>query len=298
MKPFLNNCLLFLILSSYTFYNFTTSMVYNFRIAQVTKQPLAEELNNRKHTILALLFDVYQKKYYGPHQSFIGALTSYIHDFAPYYVRLDFAFSHINQTVNHITTFTGTETDDLLLTAGCKIHHTPQNSVTLSALFGMPTHRMKILQHPNFGYSQIGLGVQVDGLHNFDTQTAFIYGTRYIYFIPRTADDYHKHKYKFSASNLFDLLAASKTNWGQHGLEAGYTARFQFGAQIYPDFDDIIEKTNCIRSNFYLVYKYKFLIKDAQNRLLFNIGYGFDHKSKTFGNKNIITLWWAWSINF
>ena len=297
MKQRLNLYLLFLILCNYATSDLATSMVYNFRIAQVTKQPLSEEPNDRKNTIIALLFDVYQKKYNGPRQNFTGALASYIRDFAPYYVRLDFAFSHIKQNINHQTNFTGNETDDLLLTTGCKINSSPQNSVTLSTLCGIPTHRINTLQHPDFGYNQVGLGLQLDGIHNFDMQTALVYGTRYIYFIPRTA--YHnQNKYKFSISNLFDLLVASKTNWGQQGLEAGYTARFQFGAQIYPNFADIIEKTNCIRSNFYLVYKYKFAIQATQNRLLLNIGYGFDHKPKTFGNKNIITVWGAWSINF
>jgi hypothetical protein len=277
---------------------FGTSMVYNFRIAQVTKQPISEEPNNRKHTVLGLLFDLYQKKYNNLHQNFTGGMASYMHDFAPYYVRLDFAMSHIKQSENHITNFTANQTDDLLLTTGFKLTHNERRTITISALCGVPTHRLKILQQPNFGYSQVGLGLQLDGLHNFNTQSAFIYGTRYLYFIPRTAHDASHNKYKFSVSNVFDALVAGKTNWGPQGLEAGYTARFQFGAQIYPNFEDILEKSNYIRSSWYLIYKYKFFTTHSAQRLLLNLGYGFDHKSKVFGNKDIITLWGSWSVNF
>lgn len=298
MKPFLHNFIFFLMLSSYAGYGLTTSMVYNFRIAQVTKQQLSEDVNNFKNNIIGLLFDVYQIKYSGLQQNFAGLLTSYIRNFVPYYVRIDFAFSHIQQQSNHVISFNGTATDDLLGTFGLKISNDPNHSVTLSALFGIPTHQLKVLQHPNFGYSQVGLGLQLDALYNFNINSALIYGSRYLYFIPRSALDIHKNRYKFSASNLFDILVASKTNWESQGLEAGYTARFQFGTQIYPELANVIEKTDCIRSSFYLVYKYRFLIKKVQNRLLFNIGYGFDHQPKNFGNKYIITLWGSWGFNF
>lgn len=282
----------------YSVFLIGTSVVYNFRIAQVTKQPISEEHNNRKHTIMSLIFDLYQKKYNNVHQNFTGSLLSYIHDFAPYYLRVDFAFSHIRQSKNHVTNFTSNQTDDLLLTAGFKLTHNELKTITLSALFGIPTHDIKILQHPDFGYNQVGLGLQLDGLHNITTKSALVYGTRYIYFIPRDLYDTNHNKYKFSVSNVFDALIAGKTNWKAQGLEAGYTARFQFGGQIYPNFEDVIEKSNCIRSSFYLIYKYKFFTMHTAQRLLLNIGYGFDHKSKIFGNKDIVTLWGSWSVNF
>jgi len=276
------------------------SIVYNYRIAQVTKQPIFENVKPHESTTVALLFDQYQKKYDNEtRQNFIGGLGSYIYEFEPCYFRADFAVSHVQQTVNHITTFTGTETDDILFTFGSNVIKNATKTVALSGLFGIPTHAIFRLKHVDFGYGQVGLGTQLDGTYRFnDTGHAVLGGLRYIYFVPRTAYDSACAKHTFSIGQLGDLLVAYKKSWYSHGIEFGYTARFQFGSSIYPNFDNIIEKTDYRRSNFYGIYKYKFLIDDLPNRLLFNISYGFDTSPKTFGNQHVITLWAAWNINF
>lgn len=273
------------------------SMVYNFRIAQITKQPIFEKADQNNCTLIGLIFEQYRKKYNNIYQNFAGALSAFIYDFESYYFRTDVAFSNIRERTCLTSTFSGTETDDILFTLGRNFIINNHVSVTCSGLFGIPTHRIYRLQHTDFGYSQIGLGVQFDGIYVLKNGT-LLYGARYINFIPKDALDNLEKKHLFTIGNVADLLFAYKNYWGKHGLEVGYTARSRFGADIYPELDDIVKKTNYIRSNFYLVYKYKFLINDIKNRLLFNISYGRDHRSKLFGNQYIITLWASWNIGF
>lgn len=272
------------------------SIVYNFRIAQITKQPLEENERNQRLAII-LPFDQFQKKYSGVFQNFAGSLEAFIYSWESFYARADFAFSYVKETFDHMTTFTGIQTDDLLFTAGYNFKQ-EHGRVTLSGLFGVPTHDIVALRHVPFGYSQVGLGLQVDGAVNFESERAFLYGARYIYFVPRHAKDDLGNKYKYTIGQTADLLAAYKKNWPVHGIEFGYTARFFFAASVQPPFDDEVKKLNYIRSNFYTVYKYRFYIHEHPQRLLLNVSYGFDHTPKHFGNKYIVTIWGSWNISF
>ncbi len=278
------------------------SMVYNFRIAQITKQPVsldADSATNNNHTLVALLFDQYRKKYTGITQNFAGALGSFIYDFKPYYFRADCAVSHIHEWCGVATTFSGTETDDILFTCGRNFILNNQTTVTLSGLFGIPTHRIFRLQHVDFGYSQVGTGIQLDGSYSLNDTSALLYGTRYIYFIPRDAYDDSCLQHDFTLGNVADILFAYKNNWNDtHGLESGYTFRTRFGADICPNLDDTITKTNYIRSNFYLVYKYRFSLDHTHNRFMLYGSYGFDHSPQLYGSRYIITLWTSWTLNF
>lgn len=275
------------------------SIVYNFRIAQITKQPIFEENNTQHHSVIALLFDQYQKKYHGDStQNFAGGLSAYIYNARSYYFRVDTAASHIHSTTNHITTFSGIKTDDILITIGRNFKLNALNSTTFSVLFGMPTHCPNILKHTDFGYGQVGTGVQIDGSYDLQHKNHFLYGLRYNYFVPRTARDEQNNKYRFTIGNIGDLLFGYKHNWTHHGLEFGYTQRWDFGAAIRPHLDDIVKKINYTRSNFYFVYKYIFSINNLEHRFLFDVSYGFDQKPKKYGNKYIITVWGAWNIRF
>jgi hypothetical protein len=276
-----------------------TSMVYNFRVAQITKQPIFKQENHRQHMVIGLPFDQWYHKHSGENHNFAGMLASYIFDYHHYYLRVDGAVSSIQSWNRCSTLYHGRATDDILFTVGRNLrferHHTTS---TFSALFGVPTHHIHELQHPDFGYGQVGLGVQYDGLYEFNHSANFVYGTRYIYFVPRTALDSACKKHKFSIGNIADILVASKNNGEHHGVEVGYTARFDFGAHCSPSFDEIVYKTNYIRSNFYAVYKYMFKTGDIAHRFLFDVGYSFDHTPKKFGNKFILTCWVAWNVNF
>lgn len=272
-------------------------MVYNFRMAQITKQHIFE--NPQRHsTVIALPFEQFRKKYDGTHQNFGGMLGSYLYNFNPYYFRADAAFSQIHESRHHETTFSGTEMDDILFSFGRTFQLHERAPMTLTGLLGFPTHQIYRLRHVDFGYSQIGTGIQCDGLYAFDDDRALLYGARYLHFVPRTARDDAGNAYDFTIGNIGDLFMGYKQYWGKHGLEVGYTNRTRFGAKVCPNFDDIVQKTNYVRNNFYIVYKYKFNIGDLPNRLLLYISYGFDQKPKVFGNQSIITLWGSWNISF
>lgn len=273
------------------------SIVYNFRIAQITKQSIFEP-NDKEHQLVGLIFDQYRKKYNGTFQNFVGGLGSYIYDYNSYYFRVDGAVSHIKETVEEVTTFSGTETDDILFTFGKNRQVDERNSVTLSGLFGVPTHRIYRLHHVDFGYSQVGLGIQLDGSYKLNMIDSFLYGIRYIYFVPRNALDPQESRHKFTIGNIADLLLAYKKNWSTHGFECGYTLRSRFGSHAHPPYDDIMKKTDYVRSNFYGALKYKFKTEDTAQRLILYLSYGFDHTPKIYGNKYIVTIWGSWSISF
>lgn len=273
------------------------SMVYNFRIAQITKERIIEKSMFDNHTV-TLLFDQYRKRYNGVTQNFVGGLGSYIRYLKPYYVRIDFAASHIHETMDHVTTFSGTETDDLLFTGGRTFAPSDRAEVTLSGLFGIPTHRLYRLQHIDFGYGLVGLGIQLDGRYKFNQRDTFLWGARYIHFFPRNGLDTQCENHRFTLGNIGDIFLSHAMRWPKHGLEYGYTFRARFGAHICPPLDEIIQKTNYLRSNVYAVYKYKFFIGDLPSRMLFYLSCGHDHKPKVYGNRYILTFWTSWNLSF
>ncbi len=273
------------------------SMVYNFRIAQITKQPINEK-SPKNNRLMALIFDQYRKKYNGTFQNFVGGLGSYIYNFDSYCFRIDGAVSHIKESLDDVTTFSGTETDDILFTVGKNFSVSCAATTTLSGLFGFPTHRLYRLQHPDFGYSQIGTGIQLDGSYNLDNLSSLLYGARYIHFIPRKALDPLDQKHTFSIGNIGDILFAYKKNWANRGYEFGYTFRARFGAHISPPYDEAVQKSNYRRSNFYAALKYKFFQEHVSHQLIAYLSYGFDHWPKVYGTKYIVTLWGSWTISF
>jgi hypothetical protein len=298
MKNSFDKKITLLIFFNITYACLGTSIVYNFRIAQITRQSISDNQNNpHPNNLSALVFNQYQKKYNDSKQNFTGELSSYIRDLSPYYFRADFAFAHVQNKVDHTKIYSGTQTDDLLFTAGRNFTTSNKNTITLSGLFGVPTHNMKLLLHPEFGYAQVGLGAQLDGVYSFTANSALIYGTRYIYFVPRTTYDNLENRYKFTAGNNVDFILASKYDFDQNGIEFGYTNKCQFGTKIIPQITDLFAN-HYISSSFYLVYKHRFLIYNLPSRFLANIAYGFNHKQQALANKTVITGWVAWNISF
>jgi len=274
------------------------SMVYNFRLAQITKQFQFDKEENNNSTILFLFFDQFRKKYTNTAQNFIGGFGSFIRDYKSFYLRIDSAFSHTTEKKNKTVDFSGTQTDDILFSFGDNFFRNDKNIVTFTGLVGVPTHRILRLKHVDFGYGQFSIGIQLDGSYSFlqNHKNILLYGARYIYFVPGNAIDNDQKKHTFSIGNMVDLLIAHKNRWGDHSLEYGYSAKFRFGAKVFPKFDEIIEKTNYIRSNFYIAYSYKFLIKNITNKIFANLSYSFDHVPKKFGNKFIVVFWTSWNI--
>lgn len=278
------------------------SIVYNFRIAQITKQSLQEKSNHSHYTLVALLFDQFQKRRSGIKENYAGGLASVIYNAHNYYARIDTALARFNQKKNMQTLYRNVQTDDLLFTVGRNFMFDNDRSLlTLSGLFGVPTHRNNALRSIDFGYAQVGAGLQLDGsyLLNEQTSSGLLYGARYIYYVPRTTFDCSGNRYRFSIGNIGDILGAYKRYWeNTHGIELGYSFRSDFGASVSPVINGLAHQTNYNRSNFYFVYKYKLPQGHTMHRFLFNISYGFDHGHKREGYKSIVTLWGSWNVNF
>jgi hypothetical protein len=291
------------------------SVVYNFRIAQITRQPISQQPNNRPSSFSILLFDMFQKtRNFDIRENYAGGLVTFNRNFAEsYYFRADFAVAHAHQTAsntgnlnlnlnsNPIFQSSGQtnviEPDDILLTAGYDFTPSQSSKITLSGLFGIPTHSINTLQRIGFGSGQVGVGVQLDGWHKFIKPLDFLWGTRYNYFVPRTAFNATGKPYNFSIGSIADLLIALQTNKSQvHGFEGGYSARWGFGVQACPKIANL-DLFNYMRNSFYLVYKYSFLTERVAHRLLLNISYGFDSKPKLYGY-NAVMIWGSWGIAF
>ena len=273
-------------------------MVYNFRIGEVTKQPIAEKSKAKNHKVLALFFNQYRKRYTGMQQNFLGGLSSYIYDFKPYYARIDGAVSYIQERTDHTTTFSGTKVDDILFTLGRNFEINKRTLCTLSGLFGIPTHPVYQLKHSDFGTGQVGTGLQFDGSYKFTHRDSLILGSRYLYFIPRHAYDILHVKYKLPGSNVIDTLFAYRNIQKNHGFELGYSWGALFTSNNSSEFSEKFGSLNSMRHSFYGVYGYRFFINTISNKLLFNISYGFDQMSKLYGSKIILSFWAAWNIGF
>lgn len=290
-----------ILLMFFILYNssFPVSFVYNFKIAQITKQPVLEDKNNMNYIAMILLLGEYHTKYDCTKQQFNGVLWSYIQEFYNNFFRIDFAQSHVKEIKNNVVTLSENDTDDMVFTFGHSFKINDYSITTLSVLGGVPTHRIERLQRVTFGEGQGGIGVQLDGSYNLSDRTNFLWGTRYIYFFPGPALDIDCKEHIFTIGNVGDLLFAVNKWWNKkYGLEIGYAARWQFGARIYPYLENIICKTNYSRNSFYIVCKYKFKTDHFAHRLLLDITNGFDSKPKDYGNKHILTVWLSYSLGF
>ena len=289
--------LLIIVLQSVS--TFSLSMVYNFRMAQITRQPIGEHTDERPNSISALFFDYFQKmKNFDFRENYAGAITTYTRDIAKKtYFRTDCAVAHVHQSIDKKTTANLTEIDDILFTAGHNLIVKKNQVISVSALFGIPTHDLYTIQRVGLGLAQVGLGIQLDGIHKFKRPIDFLWGTRYNYFVPRNGLDIHDTSYKFSIGSIADLLIALQSRTVlSHGIEGGYSARWGFGASATPTIAKL-DAFSYMRNSFYLVYKYTFLTNHVAHRFLLNIGYGFDSKPKLYGF-NAVMVWAAWGIAF
>ncbi|HSW75562.1 MAG TPA: hypothetical protein VLG50_00810 [Candidatus Saccharimonadales bacterium] len=277
----------------------TVSVVYNFRIAQVTRKPIALESNKRPNSFAPLIFDFFQKtRCLDIAENYAGGLLTYTRNFAKYYyLRTDFAVAHVDQKIEHVNNVNVTETDDILFTFGRNFTVGQHSKMTLSGMFGIPTHRVHTLQRVGFGTGLVGIGGQLDGLSPLGQHIDFLWGTRYNYFIPAKTCDAFGNSYKFTVGSIADVLVAFQTSRQlSHGVEVGYDGRWGFGIKACPVIPDL-SLLNYMRNNVYVVYKYTFLTERVAHRLLFTISYGRDAKPKLHGY-NAVMVWGSWGIAF
>ncbi len=274
------------------------SVVYNFKIAQITRQPITDRTVQRD-TMSWLLFDFFQKNsQLKIRENYAGGLMTFNHCFAEkYYFRTDFAVGHTHQTIKKRTEVDITEPDDILFTSGRNFEISEKSRVTLSGLLGIPTHSVNTLERVGFGTGQVGVGVQLDGLYKFNNHCDILCGTRYNYFIPRTAFDALDNSYKFTVGSIADIIiGAQSNNLLPHGVEGGYASRWGFGINSIPKISEL-ESKSYQRNSFFLIYKYTLLTKRVAHRLLLGASWGFDSKPKLYGYKAIMG-WAAWGIAF
>jgi len=222
---------------------FSVSIVYHFRIAQITKQPIYGHIDNHNLAI-ALFFDQVMKRYSGDIlKNFSGNLNAFIYNFKSYYLRGDFAYAYVMETIKKKLEFSGMETDDILLTFGRNFHINDRAKITVSGLFGFPTHKNYHLQHVQLAYAQVGLGAQIDGIYKLKEKDTFIWGVRALYFVPRNALDDCNKNHKFTVGTLSDILIAYKHDLLNSDIEFGLTERFQLGARIFPSLDHAVHNS-------------------------------------------------------
>ncbi|MCX5924142.1 MAG: hypothetical protein NTZ68_01835 [Candidatus Dependentiae bacterium] len=275
------------------------SVVYNFRIAQITRQPIVQQTTKRPNSSSLLLFNYFQKtRNFDIRENYAGGLFTYNRNIAKhFYIRTDLAMANAHQTVDCTTRVDATEVDDILITIGRNFNLNKKSKVTLSGLLGIPTHSVNTLQRVGFGSGQVGVGLQVDGLYKGKKPFDFLWGARYNYFIPRTAFDTPGNCYKFTIGSIADILIALQTNISlKHGLEGGYSGRWGFGVSACPEIANL-DRLNYVRNNVYLVYKYTFSTKRLAHRLLFNVSYGSDAKPRLYGY-NAVMVWGSWGVAF
>jgi len=275
------------------------SVVYNFRVAQITRQSIGQQTEKRPNSLSILLFDFFQKMHnFNVRENYTGGLLTYNRDIAKHcYFRADFAAAHVHQKKDCLSTVEVIEPDNILLTGGRNFTPTEKTKVTLSGLLGIPTHDVNTLQRVGFGVGQVGVGVQLDGLCKITKPIDFLWGARYNYFIPRSAFDTQGTCHKFTVGSIADVLVALQTSKPiAHGIEGGYSGRWGFGVSATPRIANL-DLLSYMRNNVYLVYKYTFLRKHFAHRLLLNISYGSDAKPKRYGY-NAVMVWGSWGISF
>jgi len=281
------------------------SVVYNLRIAETTRHQEFERKLMRPSIAAATTFAQFRKRHSGQKERYIGELGSLIYLPSSCYVKADFAFANAHLNDDGVTS-SRTQTDDILFTAGYSPTISQRVKLTFSGLLGVPTHRDQSLQNVQVGVAHIALGTQIDSAFNYSKnhKQTFMAAVRFIHFFPRTVSvilGQQCSDFNFSIGNLTDLFFAHHSIFGKHGMhriEVGYNPAFLTNANIRPMLDEVIQQTDFIRNSFYGTYKYNFLIHKLHSALTVALSYGFDSKPKLFGNKQIITAWATWGINF
>jgi hypothetical protein len=278
------------------------SIVYNLRIAETTKHILFEQIFKKPILSTITIFDQLRKKNNGTRQNIAGGLGTFNYTHEPFYARIDFAAAHVRETLDDIT-FSRVQTDDILFSSGYSHAFGKRIKLTFSGLFGIPTHRDTSVDHIQFGYAHLALGVQTDGSFRYseNNNLSIRPAVRIIHFFPKRVTfivNNAPERFNFNIGNLVDLFIAHHVKFGKNRFECGYNPQFFFAAKIKPDLEIAIQKSNYIRSSFYSSFKHYFTIKELNNAVTAALSYSFDHTGSPSGHKRIVTIWGSWTINY
>lgn len=250
------------------------NVVYNLRIAETTKR-IADDISKQRITI-GVSFSQFRNKYDGSQRLGTGGLASFIYLPGSFYFRCDGAFAYVQENKNDMHD-ARVQTDDLLFSGGYGYKIDEQKKLTFSGLLGIPTHKDTSLERVQFGYAQVGVGVQVDGIFFYVDNHALSIRTavRCIHFFARKVPVFleeRQQQFTFSDGTLIDFFIAHNARFGHHNrIEFGCNPSFLQGSSIHPFLADITKKTNYIRSSFYANYKRLFFVRDVSNAVAASI---------------------------
>lgn len=273
------------------------TIVYNFRLAEITRPSDLELPEDKAHWIGAVTpFDRYAKNAQGGHNNTAGALGTLLYHKNHVYARIDTAVANIidRQTKNDPYPSNRTQTDDIIFTFGKGWVPQPRFRITASGLVGFPTHKDVGLFRDQFGTGHFGLGVQLDTAYNYSPKKhhSFLASARYVRFMPANAclkAPTFSQKFRVGLGNLVDLYFANYSNYGKHQFELSYNPTFFFGATFCPFNADLERAFHFIRSSFTIDYQYGFLIGSHPSATIFVFSYSFDHGSRITRSTCILT---------
>lgn len=151
----------------------SVSIVYNLRIAEITKRQITEALFNKPFIAAITIFDQTRKTHEDIFNHYNGGLASFIYIKKNFYCRLDGAAGKAFSKKNDIH-LSRTQSDDILFTSGYGFSINKQVKTTISGLFGIPTHKDFGLEGVQFGTGHYALGLQWDGgIYNSSTSHPF-----------------------------------------------------------------------------------------------------------------------------
>lgn len=278
------------------------SIVYNMRIAEISKRQQLTP-NMKRHNVLAQTsFGQWRELKNGFKQSVYGAIASYIRSAESFYFKVDGAVGRVKNNVL-IRTVKRTQTDDILFTGGYSHAVGEYARFTYSGLFGIPTHRDFILDLAQFGTGHVGIGGQFDTSYAYvaDRSNVLLFATRLVHFFPRNISShdpclqplYQCREYNLSPGNIVDVYVAHQTNWGtKNRLEFGYDASFLgLNADIKPEIIDFSGSLLYIRNSFFGAYSRRIPVRSTQIGIIAGLSGGFDSRPCIVGNRYMLTAW-------
>lgn len=293
----------------------SVTIVYNMRIASITRRQKFETDKNKtlENLLAGTPFIQWRKIRNGSFkQNDYGLLGTYIYNKDNYYIKVDTAFARVNSTIiGEDTTLkvSRTQADDLLFTGG--YGHAIGNKWRLaySGLFGVPLHRNYVLEFSQFGIGHIGLGGQIDSAYDYlGTNRHVLFGAvRFVHFFDRTIKVenpcliplYAHQCYNLKPGNLVDLFISHQTTWNkQNRFEFGYDATFAFSASICPAIINFANTAVLIRNSFFGAYSRYIPIHNIPSGIIVALSGGFDSKPKLLGSRYFFTLWGLWGFGF
>ena len=217
------------------------SVVYNMRIAMITRRQQMDATGKHPHILINTPFGQWRRARIGTILNDAGDMLSYIYAKPSYYIKVDGALAHISNQAYPVN-IARTMLDDLLVTGGYGHGLGSRGRIAYSALFGTPLHRDYFLEYAAFGTGHVGLGAQIDGSYTYveaekEAEILF-FALRYIYFVPRQANVevacikplYAYAHYDFKLGSLADIFIAQQTRYGLYNrFEFGYNATIGFG---------------------------------------------------------------------